>query len=101
MGVQMVDEIGNDTLMGCDFTLVKGEQTASEQGPRTPFSPIPITSSSEPSVDSLLQDQFRLKTKLAEINKALAKEKAQNTKHHEDLIALLSSLSDKLSPPSP
>jgi len=30
MGVQMVDEIGTSTLMGCDFPLVKGEQTASE-----------------------------------------------------------------------
>ena len=66
MGVQMVDEIGSSTLMGYDFTLVKGEQTASEQGPRTPFAPVPGTSSSEPSVDALLQDQSRLKTELAE-----------------------------------
>jgi len=65
MGVQMVDEIGSSTLMGCDFTVVKGEQTASEQGPRTHFPPIPGTSSSEPFVDALLQDQSRLKTKLA------------------------------------
>ena len=54
MGVQMVDEIGSSTLMGCDFAQVKGEQTASEQGPRTPFSSIPATSSSEPSVEALL-----------------------------------------------
>jgi len=37
IGVQMVDEIGSSTLMGCDFTLVKGEQTATEQEPKTPF----------------------------------------------------------------
>jgi len=42
--------------MGCDFTLVKDEQTASEQGLRTLFSPILGTSFSEPSVDALLQD---------------------------------------------
>jgi len=50
----MVDETGSSTLMGCDFTLVKGEQTASEQGPRTRFHPILGTSSSKPSVDALL-----------------------------------------------
>jgi len=42
MGVQMVDKIGNSTLMGCDFTLVKGEQTTTEQGPRIPFPLFPI-----------------------------------------------------------
>jgi len=57
MGVQMVDEIGSSTLMGCDFTLIKGEQIASEQGLRTTFPPIPDSSSSEPYVDALLQDQ--------------------------------------------
>ena len=61
MGIQMVDEIGSSTLMACGFTLVKGEQTATEQGPRAPFPPIPGTSSSEPSVEALLQDQSRLK----------------------------------------
>jgi len=30
MRVQVVDGIGSSTLMGCDFTLVKGEQTASK-----------------------------------------------------------------------
>jgi len=30
VGVQMVHEIGSSTLMEYDFTLVKGEQTASE-----------------------------------------------------------------------
>jgi len=50
----MVDEIGSSTLMGCDFTWVKGEQTASELGPTTPVPPIPSTSSRGPSVDALL-----------------------------------------------
>ena len=30
VGVQMVDEIGNSTLMGCGFKLVKGAHVASE-----------------------------------------------------------------------
>ena len=87
--------------MGCDFTLVKGEQTASEQGPRTPFASVPDTFSSGPSVDALLQDQSRLKTELTEVKEALAEEKAQNTKHYEDLLALLFALLAKLSPPPP
>jgi len=42
-----------------------------------------------------------LKTELAEVKEALAEEKAQNAKHREDLLALLSALSAKLSPPPP
>ena len=76
IGVQMVDEIGSGTLMGCEFSLVKGTQTATEQGPRTPFPPIPGTSSSEPTVDALLQDQSQLKTELTEVKEAIAEEKA-------------------------
>ena len=87
--------------MGYDFTLAKGEQTATEQGPRTPFPPVPVTSSSEPSVDALLQDQSQLKTELIEVKEALVKEKAQNAKRCQDLLALLSALSAKLSPPPP
>ena len=87
--------------MGCEFSLVKGTQTATEQGPRTTFPLVPGTSSSEPSVDALLQDQSRLKTELTEVKEALAEEKAQNAKRHEDLLALLFTLSAKLSPPPP
>ena len=75
IGVQMVDEIGSSTLIGSDFTLVKGEKTATEQGPRTPFSPVPGTSSSEASVDPLLQDQSRLKAELTEVKEALIEKK--------------------------
>ena len=54
MRVQMVDEIGTSTLMGCGSKLVKGEPTVSEQGPKTPFPPVPGTSSSGPSINVLL-----------------------------------------------
>ena len=52
VGVQMIDEIGSTTLMGCGFTLVEGP--ASEQGTKTPFAPVPGSSSSGPSVETLL-----------------------------------------------
>jgi len=35
IGVQMINEIGSSTLMGCGFTLLEG--AASKQGIRTPF----------------------------------------------------------------
>ena len=85
--------------MGCGFTLVEGP--ASEQGTRTPFLPVPESSSSGSSIDALLQDQSQLKTELTEVKGALAEEKALNAKRHEDLLALLSALLAKLSPPAP
>ena len=99
VGVQMIDEIGSSTLMGCSFTLV--ERPASEQGTRAPFSPVPGSSSSGPSVDALLKDQSRLKIELTEVKGALAEEKALNAKRHEDLLGLLSAFPAKLSPPTP
>ena len=59
-----------------------------------------FTASSEPSVDALLQDHPQLKNELTEIKEALAEEKAQNAKRHEDLLALYL-LSAKFSPPPP
>jgi len=50
--VQMIDEIGSSTLMGCGFILI--EMPTSEQGTKEPFFPIPGSSSSGPSVDALL-----------------------------------------------
>ena len=101
VGVQMVDEIGNNTLMGCGFKLITGAHVASEQGSRTPFPPVPGSSSSKPSVDALLLDQSRLTTELAEVKAALAEEKVLNAKRHEDLISILSVLTAKFSSPPP
>jgi len=42
-----------------------------------------------------------LKTELTEVKGALVEEKTLNAKRHEDLLALLSVLSVKLSPPAP
>jgi len=99
VGVQMIDEIGSSTLMGCGFKLVRGDQAISEQGPRTPFPLVSGSSSSEPFVDALLLDQSRLKTELAEVKAALAKKKVLNANRHEGLMSTLSTLSAKLSSP--
>ena len=82
VGGQMIDEIGSSTLIGCGFKLVRGDQAISEQGHRTPFPPVPGSSSSEPSGDALLLDQSRLKTELAAVKAALAEEKVLNAKCH-------------------
>ena len=71
------------------------------KGARTPFPPVPGSSFSGPFVETLLQDQSRLKTELTEVKGALAEEMALNAKRHEDLLAILSTLSAKLSPPAP
>ena len=52
--MQMTDEIGSSILISCGFKIAKGADTASEQGPRTPFTPIPSPSSSGASLDTLL-----------------------------------------------
>ena len=52
--VQMADEIGSSTLISCGFKIANGETAASEQGPRTPCTPIPGPSSGSNSLDTLL-----------------------------------------------
>ena len=99
VGVQAVDDIGSSTLMGCGFTLVEGP--ASKQGARTPFAPISGSSSAQPSVESVLSDQAKLKSELTEVKDALVEQKALNAKRHEDLLALPSTLSAKFTPPAP
>ena len=87
--------------MGCRFKLVGGKQADSKQGPRTPFPPVPGSSSSEPSVDALLLDQNRLKTELTKVRAALAEERALKAKRHEALMSILSVLTAKFSSPPP
>ena len=80
--------------MGC-------ETAGSKQGPQTPFTPVPGSSSSEPFVDALLLDQSRLKTELAEVKAALAVEKVLSAKCHEALMSILSILTAKFPSPPP
>jgi len=97
VGVQAIDDIASSTLMGCGYTL--GEGPSTEQGDRTPFTLVSGSSLARPSIESVLHDQAKLKSELSEVNDALAEEKALNAKRHEHLLALLSALSAKLTPP--
>ena len=69
MGLQVTDEIGSNTLLGCGFIVTKGGVPVSEQGPQTPLTAVPGASytSSGPSIDTLLQDETRLKEEISEV----------------------------------
>ena len=101
VGVQVTDEIGSSTLISCGFKIAKGATAGSEQGPRTPFTPVPGSSSSGTALNTLLQDQNRLKDELSEVKAALAEEKAMNAKCHEDLLSAITALTAQLSSPPP
>ena len=100
MEAQVIDEIGNNTLMGCRFTLVQDEDPASEQGMQTLTPPVPSGSSSGPSVEVLQQKQLRLQAELTAVKRILPEEKELSAKRHEDLLAILAALNAKLSPPA-
>jgi len=65
VGLEVSDVIGSDTLLRCGFRFTEGGAAGSEQGPQTPFTPVPGTSSNGPSLDTLLQDQTQLKVELS------------------------------------
>ena len=84
----MVDATSNKTLMECGFQVAKKE-LGSEQGPRTPFLRVPGS-----SAGSSFIDPSQLKAELSEVTMALAEETA-----HEDLLAVLFTLTATPSPP--
>ena len=88
--LKVTDEIGSNTLMGCGVKVTKGEPATSEQGPRTPFPPIPGLSTDSSSLDAIL----------SEVRTTLAAEKALNAKCHEDLLSALPANLTR-PPPSP
>jgi len=77
VGFQVSDEIGSCTLIGCGFKLTKGISAISEQGPQTPFGPVPgsTPTSNTPTFDTLVQDQILLKGEITEVKQALTEEK--------------------------
>ena len=83
--------------MGCGYTLIEG--SASEQGTNTPRPP--VLGSSLDKVEAVLEHHSHLSAELNAVKAALDEEKALNTKRHEDILALLTSLSAKFSPPAP
>jgi hypothetical protein len=100
VGAQVFDEIGSTTLMGCGFRVIKGAPSSQDQGPQTPLPTVSGAVPSAQTVDALLADQSQLKAELAEVKASLAEEKELNAQRHADILALLSALSTKLSPPS-
>jgi len=89
VGVQIIDTIGSNTLMGCGFELATSEPSASEQGHRKPFPPVSGRASGEPPIEALLHDHTRLKTELTVVKEELAAEREQNAKRHNNLLSLL------------
>ena len=94
---QVIDEVGSSTLMGCGFELLQEEDPSDEQGLQTPAPPILSSSSSQPSVVVLQQEQQRLEAELTAVKGVLVDEKELSTKRHEDLLAILATLTAKLS----
>jgi len=101
--LQVTDDIGNSTLIGCRFKVTKGGAAVSEQGLQTPFTLIPRASStsSGPSINTLLHDQTQLKEEISEVKQTLTEEKAHNAKRHEDLLNAIFALTVKFSTPPP
>ena len=87
--LKVTDEIGSNTLMGCGFKVAKGEPATSEQGPRTPFPPVPGLFVGSSSLDVVLHNQSQLTAELREVMTTLSVEKALNAKRHKDLLSVL------------
>jgi len=102
VSLQIPDEIGSSTLIGYSFCVKKGESANSEQGVQTPLRPVPsgVSTSSTPSLHTLMQDQLFLKGEIADMKKALAEENELNAKHHEDLLNAIFAITAKFSSPS-
>ena len=83
--------------MGCGYTLIEG--SVSEQWPKLTHPPVPGSSSVK--IEAALEENSRLSAELTAAKAALDEEKDLNAKRHEDILALLSSLSSKFSPPAP
>jgi len=98
---QVIDEVGSSTLMGCGFDLVQEDDPSSEQGVQAPTLLVPRSSSSQPPIAVLQQEQQRLQDEITAVKGVLQGEKELNTKRHEDLLAILAALTAKLSTPVP
>jgi len=87
--------------MGCGFDLIQEGDPSSEQGVQTPTPPVLRSSSSQPPIAALQQEQQHLQDEITAMKGVLQEEKELNAKSHEDLLAVLATLSAKLSPPAP
>jgi len=98
---QVIDEVASSTIMGCGFDLIREDDPSAKQGGQTPTSPIPHPSSSQPTASAPPQEQQHLQDEITALKGTSQEEKELNAKRHEDLLALLTALQAKLSPPAP
>ena len=97
----MIDEVSSSTIMGCDFDLIRVGDHSDEQGVLTPILPVPPPSPSQHAASAPPQEQQHLQDEITALKGAFEEEKDLNAKRHEDLLALLTTLQAKLSPPAP
>jgi len=66
MGLQISNEIGHSKLVQYGLTVTQGSSTTSEQGTQTPVDPVSgsASTSSMPTLNTLVQDQFLFKRRL-------------------------------------
>jgi len=98
---QVIDEVGSSTMMGCGFDLIQEGDPSPEQGVQTPAPPFPHSSSNQPPDSALQQEQQCLQDEITAMKGALQEEKELNAKRHEDLLAILATLTAKLSLAAP
>ena len=68
---------------------------------QTPLAPVPHPSTNHPVASAPPQEQQHLQDEITALQGAFQEEKELNAKRHEDLLALLTALQAKLSPPAP
>ena len=102
VSLQNTDEVGSSTLLGCGFPVTKSGNTGFEQGFQTPFHPVlkEPSSSSTPTLNTLIQDKLSLQGEIAEVKKPVAEELKLNAQRHAALMLAISALTSKSSPPS-
>jgi len=98
---QVIDEVGSSAIMGCGFDLIQAGDPSEEQGVQTPPLPVPRSSPSQPTTSAPPPDQQHLQDEITAMQGAFQEENELNAKRHEDLLALLTALQAKLSPPAP
>jgi len=101
VGAQVINEIGNGTLMGCGFDLVQGAGTGSKQGMHTPPPPVSSSPSGLPTITTLHQEQQQLQGELSLVKKVLEDQETLNAKRHEDILNMLAAPNAKLIHPAP
>jgi len=74
---------------------------SNDQGGQTPTPPVPRPASRQLPDPASPQEQQHLQDEITTLKGAFQEEKKQNAKRHEDLLALLTALQAKLSPPAP